>query len=93
MIENVSRNDELLIKLVDFGFAEYFGNNKKFKGTLGTPLFMAPEMIQRKRYDTKVDVWSATVTVYVMLCGKPPFKAKDREAMFESIVQDELVFN
>lgn len=82
MIENVSRHDELLIKLVDFGFAEYFGSQKKFKGTLGTPLFMAPEMIQRKKYDTKVDVWSATITVYVMLCGKPPFRGKDRETMF-----------
>lgn len=92
LIEHVGRNDVLDIKLADFGFAEYFGNKKKFKGTLGTPLFMAPEMIQRKKYDTQVDVWSATVTVYVMLSGKPPFKAKDRDAMFESIVQDELAF-
>ena len=53
---------------------------------------MAPELINGKHCGFKVDVWSATVAVYVMLCGKPPFRAKDREAMFESIVQDELVF-
>ena len=52
---------------------------------------MAPEMILRKKYDTQVDVWSATVTVYIMLSGKPPFKGKDRQVMFDSIVQDKVV--
>lgn len=53
---------------------------------------MAPEMIEKKKYDTKVDVWSATVTVYVLLVGKPPFKGKDRQQMFESITKDDVIF-
>ena len=79
LIENIDKNDELNIKLADFGFAEFFGDKRKYKGTLGTPLFMAPEMIEKKKYGTKVDVWSATVTVYVLLVGKPPFKGRDRQ--------------
>ena len=38
-------------------------------------------------------MWSAAVTVYVMLSGRPPFKAKDREGMFQCIVQDDLQFS
>lgn len=78
LIDNISRNDDVSIKLADFGFAEHFGDKKKFKGTMGTPMFMAPEMIERKKYDTQVDVWSATVTVFVMLFGRPPFRGKER---------------
>ena len=57
------------MKISDFGFAQYF-NNKKMKETLGTPIYMAPEVIGRKSYDSKVDVWSATVIVFIMLTGK-----------------------
>lgn len=45
LIESIGKNDELHIKLADFGFADFFREKKRFKGTLGTPLFMAPEMI------------------------------------------------
>jgi len=46
---------------------------------LGTPLYTAPEIILQKKYDVKVDIWSASVIVYVMLTGKQPFYGKNKD--------------
>lgn len=62
------------------------------KEALGTPIYMAPEVIKKKIYDSKVDVWSATIIVFIMLTGKQPFGGKNKELMFENIVNQELDF-
>lgn len=66
------------IKLVDFGFAKVFDPKKGLNEMLGTPLYIAPEIISGKKYSTKVDVWSLGVIAYSMLCGAPPFYGKNR---------------
>ena len=42
---------------------------------LGSPLYMAPELVNRQRYTEKVDVWSLGVITYQLLSGKTPFEA------------------
>ena len=67
--------DEIIVKLTDFGFATKFdpkGSNKHTL-SLGSALFMAPELCQGFEYDSKVDVWSIGVLTYVLLAGEPPF--------------------
>ena len=71
-------SDDLVVKLTDFGFAQYFSEDKKFEEVLGSPLYMPPEIIRREKYDSKVDIWSATVVIYIMLIGRPPFYHKDK---------------
>ena len=43
---------------------------------LGSPLYMAPELVNRQPYTEKVDVWSLGVITYQLLSGKTPFEAK-----------------
>ena len=66
-------NNELFIKLTDFGFACFFDPKEKMDIILGTPLYMAPELADNDYYDCRVDVWSLGVITYILLIGKPPF--------------------
>jgi calcium/calmodulin-dependent protein kinase I len=54
---------------------------------------MAPEIVQEKTYDLRVDVWSVGVIAYILLSGRPPFKGKTKSEIFKSILEDELNFS
>ena len=80
MLEKTN-NDNLLIKLIDWGGARYFSKNKKMSTIKGTPYYIAPEVL-KEVYDEKCDIWSIGVIFYVLLCGYPPFNGdKDIEIM------------
>ena len=69
------------MKVVDFGTSTSFDPNKKMNQKLGTPYYIAPEVLN-KHYDEKCDIWSCGVIMYIMLCGYPPFNAQsDAEIM------------
>jgi len=53
--------------------------SKKLKEILGSPLYMAPEIVKKQSYDHKVDVWSAGVVIYAMLSGRLPFFGSKKE--------------
>jgi calcium-dependent protein kinase len=79
--------DTLDIKLTDFGFATYF--DKKLDEVLGSPIYMPPEIVDRQLYDQKVDIWSAGVVTYIMLCGKPPFLGDGKAEVYKAIKTQE----
>ncbi|KAI2814834.1 hypothetical protein CBS115989_8199 [Aspergillus niger] len=69
-------NKELTVKLGDFGLAKIIGEDSFTTTLCGTPTYVAPEILQERRYRryTKaVDVWSLGVVLYICLCGFPPF--------------------
>ncbi|XP_015963656.1 serine/threonine-protein kinase SAPK3 isoform X1 [Arachis duranensis] len=63
------------LKICDFGFSKSALLHSQPKSTVGTPAYIAPEVLSRKEYDGKIaDVWSCGVTLYVMLVGAYPFE-------------------
>lgn len=58
------------IKISDFGFAKFLPNTDLTSSYCGTPLYMAPEVLSRKSYDSKADLWSLGVLLYEMMMGK-----------------------
>ncbi|KAF7086751.1 hypothetical protein CFC21_090010, partial [Triticum aestivum] len=66
------------LKLADFGSAEWFGDGRRMSGIVGTPYYVAPEVVAGREYGEKVDVWSAGVVLYMMLSGAVPFYGAGR---------------
>jgi serine/threonine-protein kinase ULK/ATG1 len=62
------------IKLADFGFARYLSSSDMAATLCGSPLYMAPEILLGRRYDSKVDLWSTGTILYQCLTGEAPFK-------------------
>jgi serine/threonine protein kinase len=52
------------IKISDIGFAQKFNEDDEITRVMGTPLYMAPELVCHQKYNEKVDVWSLGVIVY-----------------------------
>ena len=68
--------DNFEIKISDLGFAQKFERSGKgMTLVLGSPLYMAPELVSRMPYTEKVDVWSLGVITYQLLSGRTPFEA------------------
>ncbi|KAL6575886.1 Serine/threonine-protein kinase sapk2 [Orobanche hederae] len=66
------------LKICDFGYSKSSLLHSQPKSTVGTPAYIAPEVLLRKEYDGKIaDVWSCGVTLYVMLVGAYPFEDPD----------------
>jgi calcium-dependent protein kinase len=74
-----SKSKEAEVKLIDFGLAKYFTNKgadtPMMKTRIGTPYYMAPEVLEGS-YDETCDMWSIGVITYCLLCGYPPFNAE-----------------
>jgi len=59
------------IKIIDFGLAKK--SSDMMSMPCGTPGYVAPEILKRRKYHKEVDIWSLGVITYILLCGFPPF--------------------
>nr|CAB3266652.1 serine/threonine-protein kinase 33-like [Phallusia mammillata] len=82
------------IKLSDFGLSvvKEFGSDSMLQSSCGTPVYMAPEVIQNHDYSQQCDMWSIGVIMYVLLAQEFPFLAEKEDRLFELIKRGEVEF-
>lgn len=84
--ENVLLDDDLNVKIADFGLSNEIKDGDFLKTSCGSPNYAAPEVIRGGLYTgPEIDVWSCGVILYVMLCGRLPFEDDDVQTLFTKI--------
>ncbi|XP_076897064.1 calcium-dependent protein kinase 24-like [Bidens hawaiensis] len=86
-----NRGENAALKAIDFGLSIFFEPEQRFKEIVGSPYYMAPEVL-RRNYGAETDVWSAGVILYILLCGVPPFWAETEEGIAKAIIKGEINF-
>ncbi|XP_056593699.1 serine/threonine-protein kinase 17A [Triplophysa dalaica] len=75
------------IKIVDFGLSRLVSNSQEIREIMGTPEYVAPEVLNYEPITTATDMWSIGVLTYVMLTGISPFLGDDKQETFLNISQ------
>ena len=85
--QNVLLGGKGQVKLCDFGFARAMGAGTAVLTSIkGTPLYMAPELVQERPYDHRADLWSLGAVLYELYTGKPPFYTSSIYTLVRKIV-------
>ncbi|KAK3748438.1 hypothetical protein QZH41_017310, partial [Actinostola sp. cb2023] len=89
-------NELLNIKLTDFGLSIVkggVGSDSMMQSVCGTPIYMAPEVIDDLGYSQQCDIWSIGVIMFTLLTGRPPFMAESEDKLYEMIKKGRVDFS
>ena len=59
---------------------------------LGSPLYMAPELVKKQIYTEKVDIWALGCVTYLLLSGQTPFQSKDLQKIHKNTLSKSVDF-
>ncbi|XP_074271344.1 serine/threonine-protein kinase ATG1c isoform X2 [Silene latifolia] len=75
------------LKIADFGFARSLQPRGLAETLCGSPLYMAPEIMQLQKYDAKADLWSVGTILYQLVTGKTPFTGNNQIQLLQNIIK------
>ena len=80
------------VKLIDFGFSKVLAPKEKLYDSLGTLIYVAPEIILRDPYDNHIDVWSLGVVIYYLVFDEFPFddQSEKEQTIALKIINEEI---
>ena len=84
-VPHQSNDNDSNMKLCDFGFARRVHTPQSLTHRVGSPPYVAPEILKNIPHDERVDMWSVGVTMFVLLVGYPPFVHESREMVCQQI--------
>ena len=87
--DNLIVNQKNQVFLIDFGFATPVdgGDPVSLNDRFGTPFYMSPEMMGRKFYNSKSDIWSLGVIYYQMIFGSLPFYGNNDAELYKDVTE------
>lgn len=80
----------VILKIADFGFSQYLDNDDHAESYRGSPLYMAPEIFKKQRYDARVDLWSLGIILYECLFGRTPLHGKTVAQITSAMVNNQF---
>lgn len=86
--ENLLLDEDCNIKICDFGWSCYESLDE-FQSFIGTLPYMAPELLLRQRYNSKVDLWAMGILLYEMLHGTTPFECDNDENTVQRVLSSD----
>ncbi|KAL3639496.1 hypothetical protein CASFOL_017403 [Castilleja foliolosa] len=88
-----TNGDNSVLKIADFGFARSLQPRGLAETLCGSPLYMAPEIMQLQKYDAKADLWSVGAILFQLVTGKTPFTGNNQIELLQNIIKStELQF-
>ncbi|XP_020108602.1 serine/threonine-protein kinase ATG1c-like isoform X2 [Ananas comosus] len=89
----LTKEEKPVLKIADFGFARSLQPCGLAETLCGTPLYMAPEVMQVQKYDAKADLWSVGIILFQLVTGQAPFNGSNQIQLLQNIVKsNELPF-
>ncbi|KAK1354669.1 serine/threonine-protein kinase ATG1c [Heracleum sosnowskyi] len=88
-----TNGEDSVLKIADFGFARSLQPRNLAETLCGSPLYMAPEIMQVQKYDAKADLWSVGAILFQLVTGKTPFTGNNQIQLLQNIMRStELAF-